>query len=132
MLRSSRHPAIPGPSGYPPLARFLRLRRDPHRCLIEAARRSGEVVSLPLGTTRAYLLAHPTHIQHVLQDQSERYCRITEYSRFWSAADDLLAKLMAMCIGMMAAVTFTSTGSLLANPRRGTHEGKGRQVWRSA
>jgi hypothetical protein len=132
MQRSSRHAAIPGPSGYPPLGMFLRLWRDPHRCLIEAARRYGEVVSLPLGTTRVYLLAHPTHIQHVLQDQPERYCQITEYSRFGSAADDLLTRLMAMCIGMMAAVTFTSTGSLLANPQRGTHEGKGRQVWRSA
>jgi cytochrome P450 len=41
--------------------------------LTEAARRYGEVVSLPLGIRWAYLLAHPTHIQHVLQAQADRY-----------------------------------------------------------
>ena len=73
MRRPSRHPVIPGPPGYPPLGVFLRLRRDPLRYLTAAACRYGEVVSLPLGTMRAYLLAHPTHIQHVLQDQPDRY-----------------------------------------------------------
>jgi cytochrome P450 len=73
MRRASRHPAIPGPPGYPPLGIFPRLRRDPLRYLTAAACRYGEVVSLPLGTMRAYLLAHPTHIQHVLQDQPDQY-----------------------------------------------------------
>jgi cytochrome P450 len=41
--------------------------------LTEAACRYGEIVSLPLGAKRAYLLAHPAHIQHVLQDQADRY-----------------------------------------------------------
>jgi cytochrome P450 len=33
------------------------------------------MVALPLGVRRAYLLAHPAHIQHVLQDQPDRYCK---------------------------------------------------------
>jgi len=31
------------------------------------------MVALPLGVRRAYLLAHPAHIQHVLQDQPDHY-----------------------------------------------------------
>jgi len=31
------------------------------------------MVALPLGVRRAYLLAHPAHIQHVLQDQADHY-----------------------------------------------------------
>jgi hypothetical protein len=69
MSLSNRHPAIPGLLGYAPVGLFLRLRRDPLRYLSEAARRYGEVVSLPLGVRQAYLLAHPAHIQHVLQGQ---------------------------------------------------------------
>jgi cytochrome P450 len=73
MRRPSRHTAIPGPRGYPPLGIFPQLRRDPLRYLTEAASRYGAVVSLPLGARRAYLLAHPDHIWHVLQDQPHRY-----------------------------------------------------------
>jgi cytochrome P450 len=73
MKRSSRHTAALGPRGYPPLGIFPQLRRDPLRYLTAAACRYGEVVSLPLGVKRAYLLAHPAHIQHVLQDQPDHY-----------------------------------------------------------
>jgi len=41
--------------------------------LTAAACRYGAVVSLPLGIRRAYLLAHPSPIQHVLQDQPDHY-----------------------------------------------------------
>ena len=81
MRRVSRHPSIPGPQGYPPLGIFLRLRHDPLRYLAAAACRYGEIVSLPLGTRRAYLLAHPAHIQHVLQDQANRYRKGTSVAR---------------------------------------------------
>jgi cytochrome P450 len=73
MRRSSRPTVIPGPRGYPPLGIFPQLREDPLRCLTAAACRYGAMVSLPLGVKRAYLLAHPAHIQHVLQDQPDRY-----------------------------------------------------------
>jgi cytochrome P450 len=84
MRRASRHPSIPGPQGYPPLGIFLRLRHDPLRYLAAAACRYGEIVSLPLGTRRAYLLAHPAHIQHVLQDQADRYRKGTSVARIKS------------------------------------------------
>jgi cytochrome P450 len=71
MRRSSRPTVIPGPHGYPPWGIFPRLRRDPLQYLTALACRYGTVVSLPLGIRRAYLLAHPTHIQHVLQDQPD-------------------------------------------------------------
>jgi cytochrome P450 len=73
MSRFSRPTAVTGPHGYPLLGIFPQLRRNPLRYLTEAARRYGEVVSLPLGVRRAYLLAYPAHIQHVLQDQPHRY-----------------------------------------------------------
>src|SRR5262245_13755984 len=81
MRHSSRHTAIPGPHGYLPLGIFPQLRRDPLRYLSEAACRYGAVVSLPLGVRRAYLLAHPAHIQHVLQDQPDHYRKGGSVSR---------------------------------------------------
>jgi hypothetical protein len=81
MKRTSRHTAIPGPQSYSPLGIFPRLRRDPLRYLSEAARRYGEVVSLPLGARQAYLLAHPAHIQYVLQDQADRYRKDASVAR---------------------------------------------------
>src|SRR5262249_50516913 len=78
---SSRHTAIPGPHGYLPLGIFPQLRRDPLRYLSEAACRYGAVVSLPLGVRRVYLLAHPAHIQHVLQDQPDPYRKGTSVAR---------------------------------------------------
>jgi Cytochrome P450 len=73
MRHAGRHTAIPGPRGYPPVGVFLQLRRDPLRYLTEAARQHGEVVSVPMGVRQAYLLAHPAHIQRVLQDQPDGY-----------------------------------------------------------
>jgi cytochrome P450 len=73
MRRSRKPTVIPGPRGYPPLGIFPQLRRDPLRYLTAAACRYGAMVSLPLGVRRAYLLAHPAHIQHVLQDQPDHY-----------------------------------------------------------
>lgn len=81
MRHTSRHIAIPGPLSYSPLGIFPRLRRDPLRYLSEAARRYGDVVSLPLGARQAYLLAHPTHIQRVLQDQPNRYRKDASVAR---------------------------------------------------
>jgi cytochrome P450 len=68
MRYSGRHTVIPGPCGHPPLGIFPQLRRDPLECLTAATCRYGAVVSLPLGLRRAYLLAHPTPIRHVLEE----------------------------------------------------------------
>jgi cytochrome P450 len=81
MSGSKQHTPIPGPRGYPPWGVFPQLRRDPLRYLTEAAQRYGEVVALPLGGRRVYLLAHPDHIQHVLQDQPQRYAKGASVAR---------------------------------------------------
>jgi cytochrome P450 len=73
MRHSDRYTVIPGPRGYPPLGIFPQLRRDPLQYLTAATCRYGGVVSLPLGVRRAYLLAHPTSVQHVLQEQPGLY-----------------------------------------------------------
>ena len=75
MRSSNRSTPVPGPRGYLPLGLFPRLRRDPLGYLTAAAHRYGAVVSLPLGPKRVYLLAHPTHLQHVLQDQADGYSK---------------------------------------------------------
>jgi cytochrome P450 len=81
MRRTSGHTTVPGPHSYSPLGIFPQLRRDPLRYLNEAARHYGEVVSLPLGARQAYLLAHPAHIQHVLQDKADCYRKGTSVAR---------------------------------------------------
>jgi cytochrome P450 len=59
---------ILGPHGYPLLGVFPRARRDPLGFFIEANRAYGDVVALPLGPRRLYLLCHPDHVKNVFQD----------------------------------------------------------------
>jgi len=59
---------IPGPRGYPLLGVFPRARRDPLGFFLAANRAYGDVVALPLGPRRLYLLCHPDHIKDVFQD----------------------------------------------------------------
>jgi cytochrome P450 len=63
-----RFQAIPGPRGYPLLGAFPQARRDPLGFFLAAQRTYGDVVALPLGVRRLYLLCHPDHIKDVLQD----------------------------------------------------------------
>jgi cytochrome P450 len=63
-----RFQAIPGPRGYPLLGAFPQARRDPLGFFLAAQRTYGDVVALPLGVRRFYLLCHPDHIKDVLQD----------------------------------------------------------------
>ena len=60
---------IPGPRGFPLLGVFPRARRDPLGFFLDAARTYGDVVALPLGVRRLYLLSHPDHIKYVLQER---------------------------------------------------------------
>src|SRR5262245_7779111 len=66
-------PSPPGPDGYPLLGVFPIARRDPLRFFSDAARAYGDVVSLPMGRRRLYLLGHPDHIEHVLRDGDRVY-----------------------------------------------------------
>jgi cytochrome P450 len=67
-------PKVPsGPRGYPILGVLPRVWQHPLGYFTDAACRYGEVISLPLGFRRVYLLNHPDHVKHVLQDQPDRY-----------------------------------------------------------
>src|SRR5215471_11031656 len=65
--------AIPGPRGYPLVGAFPRARRDPLGFFLEANRRYGDIVALPLRPRRLYLLCHPDHIKDVLQDHARAF-----------------------------------------------------------
>ena len=65
----------PGPRGYPLLGVIPKARRDPLGFFLDAARTFGDVVALPLGVRRLYLLAHPDHIRYVLQEDDRHFLK---------------------------------------------------------
>jgi cytochrome P450 len=65
----------PGPRGYPLLGVFPLARRDPLGFFLESARRYGDVVSMPFGIRRVYLLSHPDDVRYVLHDAQRVYCK---------------------------------------------------------
>jgi cytochrome P450 len=65
--------SVPGPRGHPLLGVFPRARRDPLAFFLGAARTYGDVVALPLGVRRLYLLSHPDHIKYVLQERDSLF-----------------------------------------------------------
>ncbi len=73
-----RSHTVPGPRGYPLLGVLPQLRRNPLRLFIAAARAYGDVVCLPAGSKRVYLVNHPDHIKRVLQDNHRNY-RLTPF-----------------------------------------------------
>src|SRR5262249_31338316 len=60
----------PGPKGYPVVGVFPQTRRDPPGFFLECARRYGDVTSMRLGRQRVYLLSHPDHVKHGMQDNA--------------------------------------------------------------
>ena len=66
---------VPGPRGYPLVGIFPRARRDPLCFFTECARRHGDVTCMRLGPHRVYLLTHPDHVKHVLQDSAGAYAK---------------------------------------------------------
>ena len=65
----------PGPRGYPLVGAFPKARHDPLGFFTECARRYGDVVSMRLGVHHVYLLSHPDHVKHVLQDNARAYAK---------------------------------------------------------
>ncbi len=63
----------PGPRGFPLVGVFPAARKDPLRFFLESARRYGDIVSMRFGVRRVYLLSHPDHVKHVLQDKDHAY-----------------------------------------------------------
>jgi cytochrome P450 len=77
------------PAGLPIAGHILKWRADPIKLLTDASRQ-GDVVQLGLpGPT--YLLTHPAHVKHVLQDNNQNYCKGWVFNRikpYWG--DSLL------------------------------------------
>jgi cytochrome P450 len=67
--------AAPGPTGYPLVGVFLEARRDPLGFFMDCARRYGDVISMRLGRHQIYLVSHPDHVKHVLQDNARAYSK---------------------------------------------------------
>ncbi len=65
----------PGPTGYPLVGVFPQARRDPLGFFLECVRRHGDVISMQLGGHQVYLLSHPDHVKHVLQDNARAYAK---------------------------------------------------------
>ena len=64
----------PGPR-YITLRAAYQLRRDPLAFCADAARRFGDIVSFRVGPIRAFMVFHPDHMRHVLQDNHQNYVK---------------------------------------------------------
>jgi cytochrome P450 len=65
--------APPGPRGYPLVGVLPMLLRNPLQFMLDTSTRYGDVISMRVGPKRFYLLNHPDHIKHVLQDHHRNY-----------------------------------------------------------
>jgi cytochrome P450 len=63
----------PGPPAHWLLGHSRSFKRDALGVLIDGARTFGDVVAFRFGPVRACLLAHPDHVQHVLQKSHRNY-----------------------------------------------------------
>ncbi|HTY76792.1 MAG TPA: cytochrome P450 [Candidatus Bathyarchaeia archaeon] len=90
MLAGPRRGVPPGPGGYPFVGAFPMARRDPLAFFESCVRRHGDLVAMRLGARRAYLLRHPDHVKHVLQDRASIYTKGPTASRVLSLFGDSL------------------------------------------
>ena len=92
MLRGLRHAddTPPGPRGHPVLGVFLMARRDPLGFFLESMGRYGDVVCMPFGRRRAYLLSHPEDVRHVLEDDQGIYAKAPTAARVRALFGDSL------------------------------------------
>ena len=73
-LKTSKQSNLaPSPSGRWLTGHLSELKRDPIGLLLRARSAHGDVVRLKLWWVTAHLLAHPDHIQHVLQKKQPQY-----------------------------------------------------------
>ena len=66
---------VPGLKGLPLVGNLPQFQRQPLATLIKAARECGDVARIDLGSQRYYLLSHPDHVRHVLQDNNKDYVK---------------------------------------------------------
>lgn len=72
---------VSGPRGYPILGVLPQAWQNPLQFLLGAARQYGDVVYLRLGFQRVYLISHPDHVKHVLQDNYRNYRKPTRVDK---------------------------------------------------
>jgi cytochrome P450 len=65
----------PGPWWWTPFGAGRALRRDPLAFVTGLAREFGDVVLLRMGPVHLYLLFHPDHVRHVLQENHQNYVK---------------------------------------------------------
>jgi cytochrome P450 len=63
----------PGPRSFSPLGSIRPMQRDPLRFLMDLRERYGDVARFRVFVWQSYLLSHPDHIKHVLQDNNRNY-----------------------------------------------------------
>jgi cytochrome P450 len=63
----------PGPRGHFLLGSLREVQHEPLKLLYDGFREHGDVVRFRFGATRAFFLAHPDHIRHVLHDNHRNY-----------------------------------------------------------
>jgi len=92
MLRGLRRAddTPPGPRGYPVMGVFPIARRDPLGFFLESMRQYGDVVCMPFGRRRAYLLSHPEDVRHVLEDDQGIYAKAPTAARVRALFGDSL------------------------------------------
>jgi cytochrome P450 len=93
----------PGPRGSFLVGNTLAYMRDPLGFLTRVVREYGDVVRLRLGTTTAYVLAHPADIEAVLRNQQQEFPK------------DKLTRLLVPIVGRGL---LTSEGDLWRRQRR--------------
>lgn len=76
---STSNKVPPGPRGFPLLGVLPGLWRDPLQCLLSAAREYGDVVRLPIGPKKVYLVSHPDLVRYVLQEHHQNYVKAPHY-----------------------------------------------------
>ena len=66
----------PGPTGKPFVGVGQEMQRDIVTKLMEGFRQYGDIVRFPIPRYEIYLLGHPDHVKHVLQDNNKNYPKI--------------------------------------------------------
>lgn len=67
------HRKAPGPQSLSPFGDLPALQRDPLGTFLRDRARYGDVVRYRGGIWYAYLVSHPDHIKHILQDNNQNY-----------------------------------------------------------
>src|SRR3989304_3212471 len=77
-----------GPRGFPFLGVLPQVRRDPLKFFVQAARDYGDIVQLPFGRDRLFMINRPEFIGHILQTNFRNYRK----SKFYETLKPMLGE----------------------------------------